>query len=112
MTLDSVIHISPAEAEARRAAGEVELVDVREHAEWRLARVPGSRLVPLTELESRWSELSALGRPLAFLCRVGQRSALAAALADRRGLAAVNVAGGMERWSADGLAVERGPAGP
>ena len=103
---ETVPELPPAEARRRAAAGELALVDVRETAEWEAGRAPEAGHVPLTELEDRWEELAMAGRPVAFVCRVGQRSAPATLLARRRGIEAVNVAGGMAAWAAAGLPLE------
>ncbi len=101
-----VPEIAPQEARRRADAGELALVDVREESEWDAGRAPGAAHVPLTELDERWDDVEAVGRPVAFVCRVGQRSALATALARRRGIEAVNLAGGMTAWAAEGLPLE------
>ena len=81
-------------------------MDVREDAEWDAGRAPGGRHVPLGTLDSRWDELAAAGRTVAFVCRSGQRSAFAALVAERARVPAVNVAGGMEAWARAGLPME------
>ena len=103
---ETVPELSAAEARRRAQAGELALVDVREAPEWAAGRAPDAAHVPLTELDERWEDLAALGRPVAFVCRVGQRSALATALARRRGIEAVNIAGGMAAWAAAGLPLQ------
>ena len=105
---ETVPELPPAEVRRRAQAGELALVDVREAAEWDAGRAPEAVRVPLTELDERWDDVAAAagGRPVAFVCRVGQRSALATLLARRHGLEAVNVAGGMAAWAAAGLPLE------
>jgi rhodanese-related sulfurtransferase len=102
-----VATISPRDLAKQVAEGEVELVDVRSIGEWRGGHVHGARHIPLHELGARLSELPA-DRPVAFICASGKRSRLAALLAARRGLAACNVAGGMNAWRRDGLPVRPG----
>ena len=103
-----VPELAPTEARRGVAAGELAIVDVREAAEWDAGRAPEAVHVPLTELDERWDDVAAAagGLPVAFVCRVGQRSALATLLARRRGIEAVNVAGGMAAWAAAGLPLE------
>jgi len=87
---------------------EVEIVDVREPAEFNgaLGHVPGARLVPLGTLAARAGELSK-ERPIVTVCRSGARSAQATVLLGKAGFDRVaNLAGGMLRWNAQRLHVE------
>ena len=89
---------------------EVEIVDVREPAEFNgaLGHVPGARLVPLGSLAARAGELSK-ERPIVTVCRSGARSAQATVLLGKAGFDRVaNLAGGMLRWNAQRLHVEGG----
>jgi rhodanese-related sulfurtransferase len=64
--------------------------------------------MPLAELQSRLGELDR-ARPVVTVCRSGTRSAQAAVLLGKAGLAQVaNLAGGMLRWRAAGHAVQGG----
>ena len=86
--------IGAAEALAGQRAGELVLVDVREHSERARGDLRGSLHVPMAELRARLAELPS-DRPLAFVCAHGIRSAVAARTARRAGLDARSVAGGM-----------------
>jgi sulfur dioxygenase len=91
-------------------AGQVQLVDVREPAEFddALGHIAQARLVPLGKLAERRGELDP-GRPVVTVCRSGTRSAQACVLLARAGFAQVaNLAGGMLRWRAMGLPVVGG----
>jgi rhodanese-related sulfurtransferase len=93
-------------------AGKVLLVDVREQDEWTAGHAPGAIHVPLGTLQQRLDTLrrQADGRPVAFVCASGRRSAQAAELAATAGLPTVlDVTGGMGAWAAAGLALV--PAG-
>ena len=88
--------------------GEVQVLDVREPAEFvdALGHIPGARLVPLSTLAAALASLDR-GRPIVTVCRAGGRSAQASLVLRRGGIADVaNLAGGMLRWRAEGLAVE------
>ncbi|HSS26963.1 MAG TPA: MBL fold metallo-hydrolase [Usitatibacter sp.] len=88
----------------------VRVIDVREPEEWNgsLGHIAGSTLVPLGQLSSRASELGR-DRPLVMACRSGARSAQAVVILQRLGFTQVaNLAGGIIRWRASGLAVEGG----
>ncbi|WP_228047072.1 rhodanese-like domain-containing protein [Streptomyces justiciae] len=85
-----------------RDAGAV-LVDVREPDEFRAGHAPGAHHVPLSRIAT--ADLPGTG-PLVLICRSGNRSRQAAALLAARGVAAVDVIGGMRDWAAQGLPVE------
>jgi glyoxylase-like metal-dependent hydrolase (beta-lactamase superfamily II)/rhodanese-related sulfurtransferase len=91
----------------------VQVVDVREPAEWAdasLGHIAGATLLPLAELAARHGELSA-DQPVVAVCRSGARSAQACQQLAGLGFARVaNLAGGMLRWRSLGLPVE-GAAG-
>lgn len=81
------------------------LIDVREPHEYQQAHVPGSKLIPLGQLESRLQEIRAGGeRPVVLICRSGARSMQAARLLQQHGFANLhNVSGGMIAWQREGL---------
>ena len=88
----------------------VQVVDVRERDEYEgpLGHIKGSRLIPLSELPSRASEL-ARDTPVVAVCRSGARSAQAVVMLQKAGFVDVaNLAGGMLRWRAESNAVEAG----
>jgi adenylyltransferase/sulfurtransferase len=78
---------------------ELTLLDVRTPPEHSIARLPGSRLVPLHELARRWQELADAPRPVVAYCHHGPRSAEATAFLRRHGIPTVNLAGGIDAWS-------------
>ncbi|MDE2081909.1 MAG: MBL fold metallo-hydrolase [Burkholderiales bacterium] len=93
-------------------AARVQIVDVREPAEFgdALGHLHGARLLPLAQLAARSGELDA-ARPVVTVCRSGARSAQATVLLQKAGFGRVaNLAGGLLRWHAEGLAVEGGAA--
>jgi sulfur dioxygenase len=87
------------------------LIDVRGAEEYRgeLGHVAGSRLIPLGEFSERAAELGALkDRQIVTICRVGVRSATAAAILTGLGCEHVsNLKGGMIAWNDARLPVER-----
>lgn len=86
------------------------LLDVREPYEYQEAHVPGSVHVPLGQLKTRLQEIRALGaKPVAVICRSGNRSSVAAELLMQAGLTNVyNVQGGMIAWEKAALPVVHG----
>lgn len=97
--------ITPQDAQRRLKAGEILLVDVREPSEVAAGRVKGALTIPLGELQRHLPELQR-GKPVAFLCRSGARSARATKAAARAGLDAMNVTGGIAAWDRAGLPVK------
>lgn len=83
------------------------LIDVREPYEYEIARIEGSRLIPLGDLESRVNELPR-HQPLVLHCHSGGRSEHAVRLLQEAGFEnAFNLEGGIDAWS-----VEVDPAVP
>ncbi|MGZ6617596.1 MAG: rhodanese-like domain-containing protein [Solirubrobacteraceae bacterium] len=94
--------LTPTEAAAALARGELQLIDVREPSELNEARVTGARHIPLGQLSAKLGELDR-DRPIAFLCRSGSRSAIATRSATKAGFDATNVKGGISAWTRAGL---------
>jgi adenylyltransferase/sulfurtransferase len=83
------------------------LIDVREPYEYEIARIDGSRLVPLGELETHVGELPRTGT-LVLHCHSGGRSEHAVRILQEAGFEnALNLVGGIDAWS-----VEVDPAVP
>jgi molybdopterin/thiamine biosynthesis adenylyltransferase/rhodanese-related sulfurtransferase len=94
--------ISAIDLQARRARREEHLLlDVRERGEYETARIDGSILVPLSELEERVEELAAWReRSVVVQCHRGGRSMLACNILVKCGFQQVeNLVGGIEAWS-------------
>ncbi len=109
-TFGGIWEIAPAALE--ELAGGVQVVDVREPAEFdaELGHLAGALLLPLGDLMARCGELDR-ARPVVTVCRSGTRSARAAVLLGRAGFGQVaNLAGGMLRWRGQGYRVEGGAA--
>ncbi len=77
------------------------LLDVREETEHALARIDGARLMPLSTLEARLDELSALRADrIVVHCHHGGRSRRACELLAAHGFTQLsNLAGGIDAWS-------------
>ena len=92
--------ITPAEFHERRERGlQVLLIDVREPEEYELARVEGSRLLPLSRF-NEWASLLDPGAETVVMCHHGIRSAHVCAMLSRQGFKNIsNLAGGIDRWS-------------
>ena len=88
------------------AAGEIELVDVREGYEWEAGHIEGARHIGLERLASRADEIDK-ERPVVFQCRLGARSAMAAQAFNASGYRAYNLVGGIQAWVEAGLPLDR-----
>jgi rhodanese-related sulfurtransferase len=94
--------LPPTEAWEAHHRNDLVLVDIRERPEWRSGVVTGALRIPLHELSRRIGELPR-EKTVAFLCRSGHRSLLAARQARRGGIDVVSISGGMLAWSDAGL---------
>lgn len=100
--------ISVQEAKERLDSGKAVMVDVREPNEYVEVHAKGVRLIPVNSVmgEVRQIRDFADGKEVLFICRSGQRSALAAEFAVAAGLSDLplsNVEGGTLAWVEAGL---------
>lgn len=100
--------ITPGELKRRLDAGEKpELLDVREPWEYELARIEGSRLLPMGELPERVSEIDPDSETV-VICHHGSRSAYVTQALQRSGFAKViNLEGGLDAYSTVDSSVPR-----
>jgi len=92
--------VTPRELAERLARGDdVDVLDVREPHEWEIARIAGTRLVPLGTLAEVLPTLDPT-REIVVHCKGGSRSAKAVRQLQAAGFRRVwNLAGGISRWS-------------
>ncbi|MEO7218362.1 MAG: molybdopterin-synthase adenylyltransferase MoeB [Gemmatimonadaceae bacterium] len=97
-----ITDITAVDLAARIRLGEdFDLVDVREPAEWQIARIEGARLVPLATV-AHASETWDRSREVVLYCKAGVRSMAAAqTLVDRGFTRVTNVLGGINSWTND-----------
>jgi adenylyltransferase/sulfurtransferase len=79
------------------------LIDVRNPHEYEIAQIPGSVLIPLSEIENgvgidKVKELANGYRVIAH-CKMGGRSAKALGILKEAGIEGINVMGGITAWS-------------
>jgi rhodanese-related sulfurtransferase len=104
--VSDAIELTADEAQRRFAAGEVQIIDVREPAEWDAGRIPGDvRHIELERLSSQAASIDK-DRPVVFQCRLGARSLMAAQAFRRAGFDAYSLAGGLEAWQGAGLPLD------
>ena len=93
------------EAHAEFEAGRAILIDIRESAEHATGVAPGARLLPMSQLAHRVSEiLTDASKPVLLICNTQNRSsATLRALRERGGYEHVRyVQGGMSEWARRG----------
>jgi rhodanese-related sulfurtransferase len=100
--------ITVAEAKAKLDAGEAVMVDVRNPDEYVEVHAKDVRLIPVNTVLGEIKQIRdyADGKEVLFICKSGQRSALAAEYATAGGLTDVplyNVEGGTMAWVKAGL---------
>jgi rhodanese-related sulfurtransferase len=97
-----VVRVNPEQARKLIESGAVEVIDVREPAEWARGHVPGARLVELAAVRSGAASLPA--DSILFVCAGGVRSQTAARYALERGVTRVySLTGGTQSWIKAGL---------
>ncbi len=97
------LEVSPSEAKSRlTSAAKALLIDVREPDEFALARIEGSRLVPMQSIPAELQRLEGLAdeSDLMVVCHHGVRSLQVVNWLRHRGIEnCFSVAGGIDRWS-------------
>ena len=90
-----------------------QILDVREPYEIEVGLIEGSVVVPLNDLLAG-AEQGKLDRdrPVAVVCKVGNRSELAAVMLRARGYEAENLEGGLDAWDAKGYPLSTPDGGP
>jgi adenylyltransferase/sulfurtransferase len=81
---------------------DIQVIDVREPNEYEIARIPGTKLIPLGQVVSRMDEIEE-GRETVVHCKGGVRSAKAIEALTQAGFKGklINLKGGITAWSND-----------
>jgi rhodanese-related sulfurtransferase len=100
MEISDYENITPRALKSRLDAGEHPvLLDVREPWEFELARIEGSELIPMSQLEGRFTELDP-GAETVVICHHGNRSSYVATALHQAGFENVlNLEGGLDAYS-------------
>ena len=84
-------------------ANDFVLIDVRNPNEYEIAKIPGSVLIPLPDIEQgkgiEQVKAALNGHRLIAHCKMGGRSAKALAILKEAGIEGTNVKGGIQAWS-------------
>lgn len=101
-------NVTPRELKEKLDRGEEPvLLDVREPWEFSLARIEGSKLVPMAEIHDRLSNLDPYTETI-VICHHGARSAFVTRVLDRSGFESVyNLEGGLDAYSSVDASVPR-----
>jgi len=98
--------IDPARAAALQDARRLQILDVRNHADWSRGHVPGSLHFPCGSIDEGCIKLGDRARMVALICNTGYASTAAASLLKQNGFEQIfHVLGGLEAWKQRGLPV-------
>ncbi len=95
--------ITATELNARRLRGDrMQIIDVREPHEFDIAKIPGTKLIPLNHVVTRMNEIDQEVETIVH-CKGGVRSAKAIQALKRAGFSGrlINLKGGITAWSED-----------
>ncbi|MEA2492935.1 MAG: hypothetical protein QOJ29_846 [Thermoleophilaceae bacterium] len=82
-----------------------QLIDVRTDVEYEAGRIPGSRHIPLADVQRESTSLDQ-GKPVILYCRAGNRSGPAADAFAASGWDAYSIEGGLVAWNEARLELE------
>ena len=97
--------VTPERVAEMHAAGEIDLIDVRESHEREAGHIADTRHVRFAQLSGQ-AESVDRERPVVFYCRSGARSAVATQAFRASGYHAHNMSGGLLAWVEKGLPIE------
>jgi hydroxyacylglutathione hydrolase len=100
--LETLPQMDVHELHSRLGEGDIDVLDIRQPAEWDGGHIDGATFITGAELPSRLGDVP-VGGPVAVVCSSGLRSSISASYLARSGRSAVfNVPGGMSGWSSAG----------
>lgn len=82
----------------------LQIIDVREHGEWKAGHIDGAQHIPMGEIPARLDEID-VDKPLVAICRSGSRSAQVTQFLRDKGFDIDNLGGGMKAWAKAGLPI-------
>jgi rhodanese-related sulfurtransferase len=91
---------------------EIQLVECRKLYEWVAGHIEGALHLPLNAIMAGAGTDLDRARPVALICRTGNRSELATMMFQARGFEAYNVEGGMEAWDEAGYEMSTDDGSP
>ena len=103
--MDLPDELTPERVAELHAAGEIELIDIREGYEREAGHVAGSRHIALVQISMEADSLDR-DKPLVLYCRMGSRSSMALQAFKASGFDAHHMEGGLLAWADKGLPLE------
>jgi rhodanese-related sulfurtransferase len=101
----AIREVDAAGLEALQAAGNAQIIDVRNDAEVARGVIPGARHIALASIPARFGELDR-SRPVVLYCQMGARSMQAGVFLVEQGFdQVVHLAGGVNAWLASGRTI-------
>ena len=83
-------------------------IDIREQMEYDEIRIPGSTLIPMSQINQRWEEIPK-DKEVVLYCRTGSRSMYLIQQLQQMGFEnLINLEGGIVKWSQYNYPVEQG----
>lgn len=101
---ETIGQVSVHDLRKRIGSDGLQLLDVRQPAEWDQGHLPGARYMFLPEIPKRMAELDK-AKPVVVYCGTGYRASIAASLLKRGGFNVQNVPGSFSGWLAAGYDV-------
>src|SRR4051812_42767968 len=94
--------ISPEEVEILiKERKDIQFIDVREREEFQVEHISGVKLIPMSELENRMSEINP-DKEAVLICRSGKRSSRVCTFLEMQGYKHLyNMTGGMLSWTGE-----------
>jgi rhodanese-related sulfurtransferase len=99
------ISLEPERVAEMLERGEVQVIDVREGAEWEVGHVAGARHIELDQIQAQAGTIDKV-TPVVFQCRGGSRSEMVASAFRESGWDAYNMDGGLRSWAERDLPLE------
>ncbi|MBL8888862.1 MAG: MBL fold metallo-hydrolase [Planctomycetaceae bacterium] len=106
----SYVQMSAEELQPQIQAGQVLLLDVRSHEEWKAGHIPQAKHAFLGKLSQSLQTLTDQ-RPIVVQCQAGTRSAIAASIVLASGREVIDLAGGYVAWQQAGFVPDLAPNG-
>lgn len=87
-------------ADSLKKEEKLHIIDVREHNEVAMGKIPGAKHIPLGEVLTRLDEMDK-EKEYIIVCRSGNRSGLASGWLKDKGFKVKNMTGGMNDWESE-----------
>ncbi|KAA3612078.1 MAG: molybdopterin-synthase adenylyltransferase MoeB [Calditrichaeota bacterium] len=96
--IDPALEITATELAEKLKTEDITLIDIREPLEWEICHLPGSTLIPLSQLAEKTKEIDK-AKKIVACCRSGVRSVEALHILHKAGFTdAVHLRGGVHAW--------------